>query len=361
MALPVVDLAGTPREQGRQHGAALRERIARNVAVYFDRFAREGGLPRAAVLDAAERYLEAIGQQNAAYREGMEGIAEGSGFSLPEIAALNVRYEVLYHQYTRAAMQEGCTSFALLPAATTSGHLLMGQNWDWIPEVECAVLRTHDPDGTRTVAFTEAGIFGGKIGLNDAGLGLAVNGLLSTEDDWSRLSRPFHVRCYEILRCRDLDAALRVITDEERACSTNFLLGQAPDRATDVEAAPHACHAIAPEGGVLVHANHFTEPERIGVREPFTDRRPLSCHRHAHLGDLLRERAPVDVPQLQELLRDHRGHPNSLCRHPDPELPEEKRSITVTSVVMDLNEQRLWLTERQPCGGEYQEVGLVAG
>ncbi len=53
-------------------------------------------------------------------------------------------------------------------------------------------------DGLRTLSFTEAGIFGGKIGLNSAGLGLTVNGLTTTDDDWSRLSKPFHVRCYEI-------------------------------------------------------------------------------------------------------------------------------------------------------------------
>jgi isopenicillin-N N-acyltransferase-like protein len=41
MGLPVVRLAGSPYEQGLEHGRALRERIARNVQVYFDRFQRE--------------------------------------------------------------------------------------------------------------------------------------------------------------------------------------------------------------------------------------------------------------------------------------------------------------------------------
>ncbi|MFL5805078.1 MAG: hypothetical protein ACJ8CR_25455 [Roseiflexaceae bacterium] len=31
MSLPIVYLQGTPYEQGRQHGAALRERIAHNL------------------------------------------------------------------------------------------------------------------------------------------------------------------------------------------------------------------------------------------------------------------------------------------------------------------------------------------
>src|SRR6185437_3674252 len=104
-----------------------------------------------------------------------------------------------------------------------------------------------------------------KIGLNSHGLGLAVNGLLSTVDDWSRLVKPFHVRCYEILRQSSLDAAAAIIVDAKRACSANFVLAAAPDRAVDIEAAPDTCCSFGAEQGALAHSNHFLDPTHLGV------------------------------------------------------------------------------------------------
>ena len=162
--------------QGLAHGRDLREAIAHNIRLYFDRFENEARLPRRTVLDWAARYLEAIRRDSPDYAEGMEGVAEGAGADLLEVAALNVRYELLYYRFGRIAMDsgtppaghstEGCTAFGLLPAAAEADHLIHGQNWDWIPGVAGAVLHTTSPDGMQSLAFTEAGIFGGKIGIN---------------------------------------------------------------------------------------------------------------------------------------------------------------------------------------------------
>ena len=91
---------------------------------------------------------------------------------------------------------------------------------------------------------------------------------MSTDDDWSTLAKPFHVRCYEILRSRDFDSAVSVVTSETRACSTNFLIAQTPDKVVDIEAAPDKLRLLGCEGGCLVHTNNFTDPEEIGVTEP---------------------------------------------------------------------------------------------
>ncbi len=363
MPLPLLRLSGSPFDQGLQHGRALRERIVHNLKVYFHRFENEARLPRDEVLARAELYAKLLPEQNRSYAQGLKGIAEGCGAGYLELVALNVRYEILYHQFTANAIadygnQEGCTSFALAPAGTVNGHVLMGQNWDWIPQVLGAVIHTTDADGTATLAFTEAGIFGGKIGLNSAGLGLAVNGLISTADDWSLLRRPFHVRCYEILRSPTLDAAVRVITGEERSCSTNFLIAQEPNGIVDVEAAPGRSATLYSSDDCLVHANHFVDPGAMGIEEPPTPRRLYSGRRHERLAQLLRDSRPLSVGAIQERLRDHQDFPNAICRHPDPELVPDQQSITVTSVVMDLHTRRLWLTDRQPCENPYQEVSL---
>src|SRR5947207_3458504 len=158
MPLPLLRLSGSPYAQGRQHGRELRERIAENLQIYFDRFQRASGLSRPEVLERGDRYAEAIARQNPDYAEGMRGIVDGSGFDPRAIAALNARYEIIYYQVTAKAMaaSDGCTAFAVLPEASANGHLLLGQNWDWIPGVLGAVLPTEHPDGLETLAFTEA-------------------------------------------------------------------------------------------------------------------------------------------------------------------------------------------------------------
>ena len=355
-------MTGTAYAQGLQHGQALQSRIAHNLQVYFARFERETGLARADVLDRAQRYAAAIEGQNADYFAGMRGIADTSGFSLEEIAALQVRYEILYYQFGKNALSEdvdGCTAFAVLPEASANGHLLIGQNWDWIPQVQGAVLHTTEADGFETLAFTEAGIFGGKIGLNSAGVGLAINGMTSTDDDWATLAKPFHVRCYEILRARDFDAAVSVVTGESRACSTNFLIAQIPSQVVDIEAAPDKLRLLACEQGRLAHTNNFTDPEEIGVAEPPNPKRPFSVGRRSRMGELLKSREKISMSDLQSDLRDHVRHPYGICRHAAVGLePPEHHYITVTSVIMDLDAKTLLLTDGVPCENEYQTVKL---
>lgn len=225
--LPVIELSGDTRAQGLAHGRLLAPRIRNNLAVYFHRFEHEAGLRPDEVLERVGSAWPALAAQHPAYAAGVEGIAAGVGEPLARVrAALNLRYEILYHQFTAKAMVDGCTSFALLPPRTADGHLYMGQNWDWIPEVQGAVLRIAEPGLPEQLCFTEAGIFGGKIGMNAAGIGV-VNGLTSTADDWTRLGAPVHVRTWQVLRSRTLEDAAAAVLAEPRSCSVHLLVAQA--------------------------------------------------------------------------------------------------------------------------------------
>jgi len=356
--IPVLELSGNPREQGRQHGEGARERIARNLEVYFERFEREGRLTRDEVLRRAELYWDVIQNVNGDYAEGVRGVADGSNVELLEIVALNVRYEILYHQFTQTALgADGCTGMAISPANTRHGHMLMGENWDWIPQAQTVMLRVQDANAP-LVCFTEAGIVGGKIGLNAHGLGLLINGLISTDDDWSRLTKPFHVRCHEILRQRSLEEAVRIVTDGERACSANFLLAQAGTGIVNVESAPLATRQLEPADHWIAHANHFVDPDALGVVEPPSEKRPHSQHRLRKADELLGARVPIATDDLSAILRDHDGRPYSICRHVDDAEPPEEHYQTVVSAVMDLDERTMWVSDGPPCEHADQEIGL---
>ena len=361
MSLLHFTFSGTTYEQGLAHGEALQESIGKNIEIYFNRFENEAGINKNELLENTGIYLNVLREQSPEYVNGMNGIAKSSNLNLLEIAMLNLRYELLYHALGKLLQSDavdGCTSFAILPEASQNNHLLMGQNWDWIPDVECVLTTGIDTDGLQRMAFTEAGIFGGKPGMNSGGVGLAVNGMYSTSDDWSLFQKPFHLRCYEVLRSPNMNEALNVLAGTPRSCTANFILGHEPKRALDIELAPDSLRLIDPKNGVLAHANHLVDPKEAGVSEPLNPRRHLSEFRHKRMEELLNEQKPLNVAGIQEILKDHEHQPQSLCRHRDDTLPDSQHTITKTAMIMDLEERKMWLTDGQPCKAQFKEFSL---
>lgn len=366
----ILELSGGPYDAGVLHGRRAGDLIAHNLAIYFDRFRREARLDPAEVRARARRYFQVIETAAPAYAEAMRGVAGGSGLMLDDIAALNVRYELIYSQYSSINQEKsvhvpagGCTAFAVTPDASADGHLWLGQNWDWFPQVRGIVLRVRYEDGFTVAAFTEAGIVGGKIGMNSAGLGLVINGLLSNKDDWSRLRTPFHVRTWKILHSRALADAARVVTGEERSCSGNFLIGQANGIAevVNIEAAPDATCMLSPTDGLLAHANHFMDPASLAIWQPLAEEKTSTYQRCDRMQRMLADgkaAGTLDMPGLIALLRDHTGRPDSVCRHPNPGLPEEERVESVVSVLQDLTARRMYVTAGTPCTHEFVPVSV---
>ena len=369
--LPHLLLKGSAYAQGLTHGKKASEEIHHNLGVYFRRFQNETELTRNEVLERASKYLPVIKKTSPDYAEAMKGVADGSGSNILEITALNVRYELMYSQFAKIGVKPiprtyGCTAFAAEPEMVENGHVMMGQNWDWIPEVKGIFLKILNEDGPAIVCFTEAGVVGGKIGLNSEGLGLLINGLVSNQDDWSRLTKPFHVRCWEVLRSETLQQATSILTRGERPCSANFLLGQQnkqePGRIVDLECAPLTECEIHPENGLIAHANHFLDPDRLGVKQILDDERLSTLHRFERIQALLGEKvgpsSRLTLGTAEKMLRDHDGKPESVCRHANPAFPEDDRYETVVSVVMDLGEKKLWATMGSPCENEYLAIKL---
>ncbi len=341
MTLPVLRLKGSPYEIGYSHGQQAQDKIQRNLEVYFRRFKNETALARDEALARAERYLQAIRRVSPSYARAMEGVALGSKTRLLEITALNVRYELMYSQFAKIGLRpmqrvDGCTAFGAMPEATVNRHLLMAENWDWIPQVEGLFLKIRPATGPNVLCFTEAGVVGGKIGLNSEGIGLAINGLISNADDWERLRKPFHVRCWEILGSKTLSQAISRVTRGERSCSANFLVGQqtklGAGKIVDIESSPEATFALYHEDGILAHTNHFSNP-RSG-------------------------NGKMSMRRAEEMLRDHDGKPESVCRHENRTFPTDERYRTVVSVVMDLYTGQLHTTLGSPCEREYQTLRI---
>ncbi|HYR94508.1 MAG TPA: hypothetical protein VEP48_09930, partial [Methylomirabilota bacterium] len=55
-------------------------------------------------------------------------------------------------------------------------------------------------------------------------------------------------------------------------------------------------------------------------------------------------------------LRDHFGHPNSVCKHGDPSTQGSDVNQTIASSIVDLTTGEYWLAAGTPCEGEYERL-----
>lgn len=371
--LSVLDLGVDAKERGVVHGRTMAAEIRDNLETYLARF-DAGGVSGDVVRANGERWADFIARDNPEYAEEMAGIAEGAGLPLTDIAILNARYEITYSVFAAEAKtantarglpeQEGCTLFGLMPEATRSGSCMIGQNWDWLANLRGRTIikrvrRSRGPEDGKPdyVGFTEAGIVGCKMGVNAAGIGLCVAGLVTGRDGANGLRKPMHLRCAEILDAWRFDKALEPVVQTDRTCSTNFLIGHGDGEIIDIEATPDHCAFSYPQDGFLTHANHLETERRIASE--FERIAPHSLYRAHRLKRLLMPHAGrIDVPVLNEVLADHFSAPASICRHPDPLLPEAKRVITVASIAIDLKARVLYATDGPPCASTFQAFPL---
>lgn len=363
-----VVLTGTPYERGREHGERFANEVASNVELYRERFAHEG-VDLDAIREQAAEYVDFVERVAPKYAEEMRGVADGSDVPLADVSMLNVRWEVIYPAWkdrteadddpeADAPAVDGCTSFGVLPSATDDGSTYVGQNWDWLASVaeNVFLMELRREDAPDALAMTEAGIVGGKIGVNEHGIGLAVNGLISAADGGDAFRKPYHVRFREVLDAERFDDALRPVVETDRVCSANVLVGHADGEVIDLEAAPGLINPVYPEDGVLAHANHFETDAVESVNER---RGPSTLYRAERLQRLLaRDAGDIDSGTIRAALCDHFGRPSSICSHVDESLPEVERGQTNASFVIDLQERALLGHRGPPCEGEYREYAL---
>jgi len=358
-AIPVLTTAGGAHARGLAHGRRFTEQIAQNIETYIGRFAASG-LDRDESFTEAEQWLKAITALAPAYAEEMRGIAEGADQTEAAIALLNARYELAFSLFGKEAMRQevlevdGCTTFGLLPEVTSDRHSWLGQNWDWLEGVHgrTFVLRANRTDRPSFVFLTEAGIAGGKMGVNECGIGLVENGLASSRDGSHPYRKPFHVRCREVLDAESLEQAAPVVSDGPRTCSANFILGEAGGSIVDVETSPDHASRRYPQDGIITHSNHFLT---AGHGESLLEKlSPSTLARVDRMRDLLAgTRGAISFAHMRQAAMDHVGAPDAICRHPDPAQPSVKRSMTIGAVLIDLDARVMHVANGPPCNNEY--------
>ena len=360
MVFPLVVAKGDPTEIGASYGAQARDQIHGNLDDYGQKFAavgvdgatsrRLGEQFRSTTLDFAPRIAMTL-----------DAVAEAADVPVGDIYALNARTELMLPTGMRDSQGlTECTCVAVLPEQTADGHTLLAQNWDWYPTQQpfSLVLATQDERGHQIVCLTEAGMLA-KSGLNSAGVGVCVN-LLHCDRDGAPGGVPYHVLIRAALdEPMGISPTLKV-TSLPRSASINLLIAAAGGTAVDLEIAPGLTGRLVPEGGLLIHANHFASG--IDVHDAIYDIGGSSLFRDHRVRQLLEAPAAghkVTLDAVADALRDHLGHPYAVCRHVNPDDDPDLRSLTAGSVLMDLDEQRIWVSDGPPCDAPYTEFALA--
>jgi isopenicillin-N N-acyltransferase-like protein len=354
---PHIRVSGTPFERGKQYGRGAAALIRRNIAAYAAYFEYIAGLDWTQASDYALKYEPVIQAYRSHFLEEMQGIAAGAGLDDEDILTLNLRTEIRNAAIARLTPQE-CTAFVVQPPRTEQGHILIGQNWDWVTAVAdtVVVLEAELEAGPNFVTVVEAGLLA-KAGMNAAGIGLTTNALHCDLEKETGLGVPYHAILRAILEAENFSQAIGALTSHARGSSANYLVAHQDGMAFNAETAPgdfSRAYITFPEEATSVHTNHYLS-ECIDFKDLAPWYGPGSLVRHNRMDKILRDHpGPFSPEALQDTLKDHFNSPEGICTHPNPGDPETDQFMTVASLIMDLNERTLWLAAGNPCQNPYQ-------
>jgi hypothetical protein len=260
--LPVLCVAGTPEELGRQQ-AALTSAAAKKLAPYprllLERLGRGDLFKR--LLASCKLLAPQISPDQ---RAEMRAYAEGLGIDRDLGLAANMLVDL------RAAL--GCSALLVEARRSTTGGPLFGRNLDFptaglLQRYGLVIVRR--PKGKHAfVSIGFPGIFGCISGMNDAGLALAVHQVFATGDGATKLNPhgvPWLFLCRDVLeQCTTVDEVEKFVRSRERTTLISLSLCDRSGGAV-LEATPKTVALRRGSDGICACANRFCT-EGLAVR-----------------------------------------------------------------------------------------------
>ncbi|THU98532.1 AAT-domain-containing protein [Dendrothele bispora CBS 962.96] len=326
MTVLTVELSGSPREIGLEHGRRLSAQIKTQIKVYDAMFKATSKLDWSAVREIAKTYATTIESLTPAIYSEILAIAEGASLDVLDIVALNARSEIALGLFS-----DGCTS---LGWKYSEDQVFLSQNWDWTARVkENVVMMSIDQPGKPKIwMVTEAGIIG-KIGFNSSSVGTCLNAIRARPTDPKKL--PIHLALRIALESTSTQAALSSLESFGVASAQHILIAD-PSGPLSLELAPVGKAVLQPNSdGFVAHTNHFLENKFVD--EPlWLANSPIRLNRINELtSKLVSDKQAINGAILRErIFSDTYNAPGSICCQEDPTRPIETRSSTLFCIVM---------------------------
>lgn len=351
--IPMLRVRGGHRDAGRQVGEACAATIRAEAA--FDDARIPCGRSREEQLALADRYREFTAAAYPWYLEELEGIAEGADAD-PRSLFAAMTEEIWYEPYARR-LQGRCSDLVAVPPATAGDAVLVGHNNDMSRTYqEQLVAIEWRIDGDPVVLTIGNGLWV-SVGWSSAGLSFTGNELAPLDE---RIGIPREIQFRSMLRQPTMDDAVREALREDRASSYNHVVVSRAGEVVNVEGSATDAELTYPdERGALVHTNHYV-CERMTRYEGDPSYVPHSGARYRRARELLAAAEPgsVTVERLREMLSDHEGAPDSLCRHPERWGDTPMGSATAFWCIADVTRMRVTFGRGNPCDSIAQEFAF---
>jgi isopenicillin-N N-acyltransferase-like protein len=156
-----------------------------------------------------------------------------------------------------------------------------------------------------------------------------------------------------VLEARTLEEACARACFPVRARGTNYTLADAEGRVWDLETSAHG--AVLIEGArMLAHTNHYVHPSMTVFEGSHHEesRRRLRRAEDGLSAGLERGEDARDL--VARVLTDHAHAPDAICGHPDESQPIADRTMTVASMICDIDALRVEACAGPPCENEYR-------
>lgn len=346
--IPLYEFSGTEREMGRQYGEECRADIKHTVEWWYENLsvAIPGNKSLQDMLNATKPFEEPIKEYAPEIYDHLLGIAEGSGCTIDDILFINggCELDAAYPAFM------GCTSFACSGKATKDGKTVTGQNLDWLPGVAVHALRLKPQNGPAILAFNWAGCLS-MMGINEYGLSHFANILLCPK---AQVGVPWNIIARKVLSQKNVPDMIRVITQCKRAIAFNHMLAGKDGEIIDVETTPDKCGMVLPDRDILAHANHYMchylQKDDMNDQTSFPD----SFLRGYRLQQLMEDQRGELCPEvMMQIMQDHRGWPDSICRHLDLTGPIFEQFESQCSMIAVPGEGKIYATSN-PCRNPYK-------
>lgn len=339
-----VVLSGTPHERGVTYGRECRELIDRTIGDYERYFNNKPNLSWDYAIQMAAKFIPAIEAFAPELMEEMHGIAEGCGRSFDEILAINCRSELLRfegsHDDRHHKDAEECSCIGALPERTTNGHVLTAQNWDmyyWAEEhgVVLEILQDNGPD---CFCLTEAGQLA-RYGMNQAGVGLAINSL-PREIETDPIGVPSTIVRRKFISTGNWAECLDILFSIRHMAPMNFLVsnGNLHGDMMCIEAGANGAQILYPENGLTYHTNHFLSQGHL-----LYGRKGSSVNRYNTIKRLLSGKEKIGIADMISVLNCTFGAPESVLNQRNSRDKEIEQCATLACFIIDATERRFWV------------------
>jgi hypothetical protein len=183
------------------------------------------------------------------FLEEMRGVADGcsdAGYpvSYHDVLLLNMGMDamltILYPiMIDLIAQSHSCAGFIAQGEATKNGHTIMGRHWQFTPVIlsETFKVMEYVPNrGNRFIATSSAGFVGVTSGMNEKGLGIGMNSVVSADVDPANYGMGVILMTRYIMQyCNQLGEAIDFISNTLRGCSWNIGIGDGRNGQTGAE------------------------------------------------------------------------------------------------------------------------------